>query len=324
MQAGMRLKHGWPVMIFACIAVSASAADFPARPVRFVVPYTPGAINDFIGRLVGQKLGEMWSQQVIVDNRAGGGTTIGTDIVAKSAPDGHTLLLTATAFAINAAFYPKLPFDTLRDFAAVTQIGASSMLLAINAQMPVKNVKDLVTLAKSKPGQLAYGSTGSGGSAHLMGEMFKSMAGIDVVHVPYKGLAPALTDVISGQLSYTFGSQLALEGPLKSGRLRAIAVTGKTRLRTAPELPTIAESGYPDYDMTAWWGVAVPARTPRATVNKLHDDIVRVLAMPDVRERLSGQGIDVAGTTPAQFDAFLREEIVRWGRAVKQSGAKPD
>jgi tripartite-type tricarboxylate transporter receptor subunit TctC len=324
MQAATRLKHASAVILCACVSLSAGAADFPARPVRFVVPYTPGAINDFIGRLVSQKLGDLWHQQVIVDNRAGGGTTIGTDIVAKSAPDGHTLLLTATAFAINAAFYPKLPFDTLRDFAAVTQIGSASMLLAVNAQLPAKNVKELVALAKAKPGQLAYGSTGSGGSAHLMGEMFKSMAGVDVVHVPYKGLAPALTDVMAGQLSYTFGTQLALDGPLKTGRVRAIAVTGKTRMRTVPELPTIAESGYPDYDMTAWWGVAVAARSPRPVVAKLHDDIVRVLNMPDVRERLSGQGVEVAATTPHQFDAFVREEIVRWGKAVKQSGAKPD
>lgn len=319
-----------PFILFAALLMPslATAADpasgYPSRPVRFVVPYTPGAINDFIGRLVSQKLAEMWGQQVIVDNRAGGGTTIGTDIVAKSAPDGHTLLLTATAFAINAAFYPKLPFDTLRDFTAVTQIGAASMLLAVNAQLPVKSIRDLVALAKSKPGQLAYGSTGSGGSAHLMGEMFKSMAGVDVVHVPYKGLAPALTDVMAGQLSYTFGTQLALDGPMKTGRVRAIAVTGKTRMRTVPELPTIAESGYPDYDMTAWWGVAVAARTPPAIVKKLHDDIVRVLNMPDVRERLSVQGVDVAGTTPAEFEKFLRAEVVRWGKAVKQSGAKPD
>lgn len=305
-------------------AIGCGAADFPSRPVRFVVPYTPGAINDFIGRLVGQKLSEMWRQQVIVDNRAGGGTTIGTDIVAKSAPDGHTMLLTATAFAINPALYPKLPFDTLKDFAPVTQIGGAAMLLAVNSQLPVKNVKELVALAKSKPGQLAYGSTGSGGSAHLMGEMFKSMAGVDVAHVPYKGLAPALTDVMSGQLSYTFGTQLALEGPLKTGRVRAIATTGKARMRTTPDLPTIAEAGFPDYDMTAWWGVAVPAKTPRPLVTKLHDDVVAVLAMPDVRERLSAQGVEIAATTPQQFEAFLREEIVRWGKAVKQSGAKPD
>jgi tripartite-type tricarboxylate transporter receptor subunit TctC len=313
------------VLLAAALAAGvATGAEFPARPVRFVVPYTPGAINDFIGRLVGQKLAVAWGQQVIVDNRAGGGTTIGTDIVAKSAPDGHTLLLTATAFAINAAFYPKLPFDTLRDFAPVTQIGAAPMLLAINAQLPAKNVKELVALAKSQPGRLAYGSTGSGGSAHLMGEMFKSMAGIDVAHVPYKGLAPALTDVMAGQLSYTFGTQLALEGPLKTGRVRAIAVTGRTRLRTAPELPTIAESGYPDYAMTAWWGVAVAARTPPALVQRLHDDIVSVLGETEVRERFAAQGIELAATTPAQFARFVREEIDRWGAAVRQSGAKPD
>jgi tripartite-type tricarboxylate transporter receptor subunit TctC len=311
-------------MVCACVAGAAHAADYPTRPVRFVVPYTPGAINDFIARLIGQKLALKWGQQVIVDNRAGGGTTIGTDIVARSAPDGHTLLLTATAFAINAVFYPKLPFDTVRDFTPVTQIGAAPMLLAINAQLPAKNVKELVALAKARPGQLAYGSTGSGGSAHLMGEMFKYMAGIDVAHVPYKGLAPALTDVMSGQLSYTFGTQLALEGPLKSGRLRALAVTGKTRLRILPELPTIAESGYPDYAMTAWWGVAVPARTPPTLVKRLHDDVAGVLGEPDVRERLAGQGIEIAATTSAEFARFVRDEIERWGSAVKLSGARPD
>ncbi|MDB5808146.1 MAG: tripartite tricarboxylate transporter substrate binding protein [Betaproteobacteria bacterium] len=324
MQAAPRLKIAWALMLAALTSLPVGAAEFPARPVRFVVPYTPGAINDFIGRLLSQKLAEMWQQQVIVDNRAGGGTTIGTDIVAKSAPDGYTMLLTATAFAINPALYPKLPFDATRDFAPVTQIGGASMLLAVNSQLPVKNVRELVTLAKTKPGQLAYGSTGSGGSAHLMGEMFKSMAGIDVAHVPYKGLSPALTDVMSGQLSFTFGTQLALEGPLKTGRVRAIAATGKSRMRTVPELPTIAEAGFPDYDMTAWWGVAVPARTPKPIVMRLHDDIVRVLTTPDVRERLSAQGVEVAATTPQQFEAFLREEIVRWGKAVKQSGAKPD
>ena len=311
-------------MLCACAAGSAAAAEFPERPVRFVVPYTPGAINDFIGRLVSQKLSDLWKQQVIVDNRAGGGTTIGTEIVAKSAPDGHTLLLTAVAFAVNATLYPKLPFDVLQDFAPVTEIGAAPMLLAVAPQLPVKSVKELVAYAKSRPGQLSYASTGNGGSAHLMGEVFKSQAGIEVVHVPYKGLAPALNDVISGQLSYTFGSQLALDGQIKAGRLRAIAVTSKARSRGTPDLPSIAEAGYPDYDMTSWWGVAVAARTPPAIVNKLHDDIVRVLKMPDVRERLSVQGVDVAATTPAEFERFLRAEVVRWGKAVKQSGAKPD
>ncbi|MCE9642543.1 MAG: tripartite tricarboxylate transporter substrate binding protein, partial [Betaproteobacteria bacterium] len=309
------------ILLAAALTASvAAAADtapgFPSRPVRFVVPYTPGAINDFIGRLVSQKLAELWGQQVIVDNRAGGGTTIGTDIVAKSAPDGHTLLLTAVAFAVNATLYSKLPFDTLRDFAPVTEIGAAPMILAAAPQLPVKTVKELVAYAKSRPGQLSYASTGNGGSAHLMGEVFKSQAGIDVVHVPYKGLAPALNDVISGQLGYTFGSQLALDGQIKAGRLRAIAVTSKARSRGSPDLPTIAEAGYPEYDMTSWWGVAVAARTPQAIVKKLHADIVRVLNMPDVRERLSVQGVDVAGTTPAEFEKFLRAEVVRWGKAV--------
>ena len=305
-------------------AASDPASGYPSRPVRFVVPYTPGAINDFIGRLVSQKLAELWGQQVVVDNRAGGGTTIGTDIVAKSAPDGHTLLLTAVAFAVNATLYSKLPFDTLRDFAPVTEIGSAPMILAAAPQLPVKTVKELVAYAKSRPGQLSYASTGNGGSAHLMGEVFKSQAGIDVVHVPYKGLAPALNDVISGQLGYTFGSQLALDGQIKAGRLRAIAVTSKARSRGAPDLPTIAEAGYPAYDMTSWWGVAVAARTPPAIVKKLHADIVRVLNMPDVRERLFAMGVIPVGSSAEQLAERMRIEIPRYTEAIRKGNIRVD
>jgi tripartite-type tricarboxylate transporter receptor subunit TctC len=316
------------LLIAAAAAIAAadhaSAQAYPAKTVRVIVSSAPGGSVDTMGRLVAQKLTAAMGQSFVVENRSGSGGVVGTEVVAKSAPDGYTLLMAYHSHVINPALYPKLPFDATLDFAPVTQIGGASMLLAVNSQLPVKNVRELVTLAKSRPGQLAYGSTGSGGSAHLMGEMFKSMAGIDVAHVPYKGLSPALTDVMSGQLSFTFGTQLALEGPLKTGRVRAIAVTGKSRMRTVPELPTIAEAGFPDYDMTAWWGVAVPARTPKPIVMRLHDDIVRVLTTPDVRERLSAQGVEVAATTPQQFEAFLLEEIVRWGKAVKQSGAKPD
>ena len=309
---------------YAFAADKGATDDYPNRSVRFIVPYTPGAINDFIARLVALKLGDAWGRQVVVDNRPGGGTQIGADLVAKANPDGYTLLLAPTAFAVNVSLYSRLPYDTVRDFAPVTQVGSAPYLMVCNAQLPVKSVKDLIALAKARPGQLSYASTGSGGSAHLMGEMFKSGAGVDMIHIPYKGLAPGLTDVFSGQVSCTFGTQVALGAHIKAGRVRAVALTGATRSRAAPDVPTIAESGIPDYNGSGWWGVVVPAATQRPILNKLHGDIVRLLNAPDVRERLEVQGVEVAATTPEQFAKFIREEIVRWGRAVKLSGAKPD
>ena len=312
----------WTPVVHA--AGISTAEDYPNRSVRFIVPYTPGAINDFVARLVAQKLGDAWGRQVVVDNRPGGGTQIGTDLVAKANPDGHTLLLAPTAFAVNVSLYTRLPYDTVRDFTPVTQVGSAPYLLVCTALLPVKSVKDLIALAKAKPGQLSYASTGSGGSAHLMGEMFKSGAGVDMIHVPYKGLAPALIDVFSRQVSCTFGTQVALGAHIKAGRVRAVALTGAMRAKAAPDVPTIAESGIPDYNSSGWWGVVVPAATPRPIVQKLNGAIVRLLNAPDVRERLEVQGVDVAATTPEQFAKFIREEIVRWGRAVKVSGAKPD
>jgi tripartite-type tricarboxylate transporter receptor subunit TctC len=298
--------------------------DYPNRSARFIVPYTPGAINDFVARLTAQKLTDAWGKQVVVDNRPGGGTLIGTDLVAKANPDGYTMLLVPTAFAINVSLYPKLPYDTLRDFAPVTQIGTGPYLLVCSPQLPVKNVKELVALAKARPGTLSYASTGSGGSAHLMGELLKASAGIDLQHIPYKGLAPGLTDVMSGQVSCTFGTQVAVGAQVKAGRLRAIALTGNARSKSAPEVPTIAEAGYTDYHATGWWGVVVPAATPRPVIQRLHGDFVRLLKLPDVRDKLESQGVEIIGGTPEQFTKFIRDEIVRWGRAVKLSGAKPD
>jgi tripartite-type tricarboxylate transporter receptor subunit TctC len=326
MNARIVLVWAFALSAPSAIAVAADGVgdDYPSRSVRFIVPYTPGAINDFIARLTAQKLTEAWGKQVVVDNRPGAGTQIGTDIVAKSNPDGYTMLLAPTAFAVNVSLYPKQLYDTMRDFAAVTQIGTAPYLFVCNSQLPVKSVKDLVALAKSKPGQLSYASTGSGGSAHLMGEMFKSAAGVDIMHIPYKGLAPGLTDVLAGQVGCTFGSQVALGGHIKSGRVRALALTGSVRSKTAPDIPTIAESGYPDFNGSGWWGVVVPAATPKPIVVKLHTGVVRVLNLPDVREKLVSQGVEISATTPEQFSKFIAEEIVRWGKAVKASGAKPD
>jgi tripartite-type tricarboxylate transporter receptor subunit TctC len=303
---------------------TATAEGYPDKPVRFIVPFTPGAINDLLARLIGAKLSESWKQQVVVDNRAGAGTVIGTDLVAKSPPDGHTLLLVSTAFAINQSLYPKLPYDPIKDFAPITQIGSGGFLVVVNPQIPVKSVKELVALAKAKPGELSYGSTGSGGSAHLIGEMFKATAGVNIVHIPYKGLAPAMGDVISGQVSMTLGTYSALGPQVKAGRLRAIAVTSKARSRAAPEIPTIAEGGYPNFDATGWWGVSVAAGTPKTIVAKLNTDIVRALKTPEIGERLASEGADIVGSSPPGFAEFIRGEIVKWGKVVKMSGAKVD
>lgn len=310
--------------VWAGVAHGADAPAYPVKPIRFVVPFTPGAINDYLSRTIGQKLAESWGQQVIVDNRPGAGTIIGTDIVAKSAPDGYTLLLASTAFAINVQLYPKLPFDAARDFAPVVRIGSAPLLLVSAPQLSAKNVQELVALARAKPGQISYGSTGTGGSAHLMGEMFKSMAGIDVAHIPYKGLAPALIDVIAGRVSFTFGTYLAVNSHIKAGRVKAFAVTSKARSRVTPDLPAIAEAGYPDYDASAWWGIVVPARTPKPVVSKLNAEIVRILDSPQMREQMLAQGVEVAPTTPEQFGKYIASEIAVWSRAVKQSGAKPE
>lgn len=310
--------------IWSMAAPAAEVPAYPSKPLRFVVPFTPGAINDYMARTLGQKLSESWGQQVIVDNRPGAGTIIGTDLVAKSAPDGYTLLLASTALAINVTLYPKLPFDVQRDFAPVTRIGSAPLLLVAATQLPVKTVAELVALAKARPGQISYGSTGTGGSAHLMGEMFRATAGIDVLHVPYKGLAPALTDIFAGRVQFTFGTYLAVNSHIKAGRLRALAVTSKARSKVVPELPAIAEAGYPSYDATAWWGIVVPARTPAAVVSRLNAESVRQLETVQLREQMLAQGVEVAPTTPPQFGRFLADEIGNWGRAVKQSGAKPE
>jgi tripartite-type tricarboxylate transporter receptor subunit TctC len=301
-----------------------AADNYPYRAVRFIVPYTPGASNDFIARLTAQKLTDAWGKQVVVDNRPGAGTLLGSELVARAAPDGHTMLLVPTAFAINVSLYSKLPYDTLRDFAPVTQIGTGPYLMVCAPQVAAKSVKEVVALAKAKPGALSYASTGSGGSAHLMGEMLKSMAGIDMQHIPYKGLAPGLTDVMSGQVSCTYGTMVAVGAHVKSGRLRAIALTANTRSRAAPEVPTIAEAGYPDYHATGWWGIVVPAATPKAIVARVHRDTARLIKQQDVRDKLVAQGVEIIGNTPDEFARFIREEITRWGRAVKASGAKPD
>jgi tripartite-type tricarboxylate transporter receptor subunit TctC len=315
--AGCALAGAWP-------AQAAAPAQFPVRPVRFIVTFAPGALNDYIARAISPRLGEMWGQQVVVDNRAGGGTIIGTEMGARAAPDGHTLLLTAMALATNPSVYPKLPYDPVRDFAPVTLIGASPYIMVVNPTLPVKTIKEFIALAKAKPGTLAWGSTGIGGTSHFMGEMLKSMAGVDLIHVPYKGLAPALNDLFGNQIHFAFSSYSTVAQHLKVGRVRAIAVTSAKRSEMTPELPTIAESGYPGYEAIPWFGLVLPVATPKPLVTRIHDDFVKVLQSPDIRERFKAQGVEVVGSTPEEFGAFLKLEIERWGKIVKAAGIKPE
>ena len=323
---GLALLTALCALFALSITASASAAeralvttDYPNRPIRFVVPFTPGALNDLLARLIGEQLGNQLGQRVIVDNRPGAGTMIGSELVAKSSPDGHTLLLASAPLAINPGLYPNLPFDATRDLAGVTQIGALPFVIVCKPQFAATSIKELVALAKTKPGQFSYGATISG---QLMVEMFKSAAKIDIVHIPYKGLAPAMTDVIGGQIHLTLGTYSSLGPHVKAGRLRALAVTSKTRTRTAPEIPTIAEAGYRDFDATTWYGVSVAGGTPKNIVALLHSKIAGILRQPAMDSRLVAEGVDVVAGRPEEFDRLLRSETTKWARVIRQAGIK--
>jgi len=297
---------------------------YPQKPIRLVVPFPPGGGTDILARLFGQKMSETLGQQIIIDNRGGAGGTLGTDIAAKAAPDGYTLILVSGSHAINPGLYQNLPYDSVNDFAPITQIATSPGILVVNPSLPVKSVKDLIALARAKPGQINYASAGSGTPPHLAGELFKVMAKIDMVHVPYKGNAPAFTDVIGGQVSLIFPTMPSAMPFIKSGKLRPIAVTSAKRSPAAPDIPTIAESGLPGYEATSWYGILAPARTPPQIVARLHEVLVSVIGAPDMQDKLAAQGLDPVGNTPQQFAAVIKSEIAKWAKVVKASGAKPE
>jgi tripartite-type tricarboxylate transporter receptor subunit TctC len=305
-------------------ATAASAAGYPDKPITFVVPYTPGGATDAVARIIGHKLSERLGQLVIVDNRPGAGGNIGSASVAKAPADGYTMLLATTANAINESLYTKLPFDTRKSFTPVTQLVALPNVLIVNSSVPATSVKELIALAKAKPGQLNYASAGMGSSTHLAAELFKSMAQVDIVHVVYKGSSPALADLRGGQVHMMFDNMPSALPQLDGGKLRALAVTGTKRSLSLPNVPTVAESGLPGYETVAWHGVVLPAGAPKEVVTRLHDEIVKVLAMPDVKERLRVLGIEPVGSTPEQFDAHIRSEITKWAKVVKASGARVD
>lgn len=305
----------------AMLAVSggAYAQAFPTKAVRIVVPFPPGGGVDIVARVVGPKLTEGWGQQVIVENRAGASGMIGTEVAARAAPDGYTLFLgTLGNLAVNPHLFPKMTVDPLRDFAPITLVVAVHFVMVSHPSLPVRNVKELIALAKARPGQINYSSSGAGGAPHLGGELLKRMANINLTHIPYKGSGPSFQDLLGGQISLTFDSLLQALPYIKSNMLRPLAVLGSKRSPLLPAVPTVAET-VPGYELTNWFGLAAPAATPRETIVKLNADFVKVLQQPDVREKIAGMGADVVGNTPEQFGAFLKTESAKWAKLVKEA-----
>ena len=315
------------LMLAACVcAMSAHAAEtsFPTKPIRFIVPTTPGGGSDPIARAIGTKYSAAWNQQVVVDNRPGAGMTIGIDLVAKATPDGHTMVLVNPSHAINATLMTKLPYDAVRDLTPVTVIATQALVVVVSPTLPVKNVRELIALAKAKPRELSYASSGPGSASHLATEMFSGMTGIEMIHVPYKGTSPAIPDLISGRVQLYINPLLAMIGAVEGGRLRLIAVTSAKRVATLPDVPTVAESGVPGYEVTSWYMLLVPGKTPAAVINKINAETVKALKDKEIIEMLARAGTDPLGNTPREASDFLNVEIARWGKAVKQAGVKVD
>ena len=309
--------------LFLFAAVS-SAQTYPSKPVRLVVGFTAGASIDIVARAIAQPLGENLGQQVVVDNRPGAGSNIGADIVAKSAPDGYTLLIVNNALAISHSLYPRLSYDALRDLAPVSQVSAMPHLLAVTPSLPAKNIKELIALAKSQPNKLTFASSGVGVSDHIAGELFKYMTGINMTHVPYKGGAQAATDVAGGQVDMWFGGLPATLPFVKNGRLRALAVTSLQRSPAVPDVPTMDESGVKGYEVILWYAIFAPAGTPKEIVQRLNAEIGKSLAAPDVKERYAALGLTAVSDPPEKFDKFFRAEIAKWGKVVKAAGLKAE
>jgi len=305
-------------------AGAAAAQTYPTKAVRLVVPFLAGGSTDIVGRTVAQKLSEMWGQQAFVDNRPGGGTTIGTEMVAKAAPDGYTLLVTPAPFTINPSLLTKLPYDALTDFTPITLINTTPLVMVVNPGVPAKNVKELIALAKAKPGKLNFGSSGTGGSNHLAGELFDAMAGVKMVHIPYKGNAGALTDIVGGHLDVVYNGITSAVALIRGGKLRALAVTSLQRSAALPDVPTLNESGLKGFEAVAWNGLSAPAKTPRDVIMKINADVIKIVNSPELKERLKADGSDPVGNSPEQYAAFLRNEIAKWAKVIKFAGVKPE
>lgn len=314
------------MVIFAVLitATPVTAQNFPARPIRLVSPFAPGGGNDLVSRTLAQALSKSLGQPVVVDNRPGATTIIGMELVAKAPADGYTLVMSSSTLAINVTLYPKLPYDSIRDFAPVSLLASTPYIVAIYPGLPATTIKELIALARAKPGQLSYPSAGTGNPSHLSVELFASMAGINLLHVPYKGTSPGVVDLIAGRHALVITTVLSVAPFIKSGKLRALAITSETRSPAMPDLPTVIESGLPGFEVSSWSGVLAPANTPRPVVNRLHAEFVKSLNAPEVKELFTTQGILPIGNTPEQFAAILQTDIARWAKVIKATGATAD
>jgi tripartite-type tricarboxylate transporter receptor subunit TctC len=305
--------------------LSSGAQAYPAKPIRLIVPFPPGGGTDFVARAIQPRLAEALGQQILIDNRAGATGIVGTELGAKAPPDGYTLTMaTGATISANMALFPKLPYDPPKDFVPVTLVASQPNVLAVHPSLPAKTVRELIAIAKARPGQLNYASSGSGSSHHLSGELLKSMAGIDIVHVPYKGTGPAIIDAVGGHVELIFSGIAAIMPQVKSGKLRALGVTKAQRSAILPDLPTIAESGLPGYEITSWHGVLAPTGTPQPVVVRVRDGVAKALASADVHERFASQGAEPIGSTPEAFAKFMRADIAKIGKLIKTAGIKAD
>ena len=318
------LLAAMPWLIFSTTLAAQSAA-WPTKPIRWISPFAPGGGADITSRIIAQKLGPALNQQVLVDNRGGAGGNIGVDIAAKAPPDGYTLVLgTIGPIAINVSLYKKLPFDPIKDLLPITQAANALNVLVVHPSLPAKTVKDVIAIAKARPGELSFGSSGPGATDHLAGELFKTLTGVNMVHVPYKGGAPAMLDLMAGQVQTVFSTVSTAIGAIKGGKVRAIAMTGDKRFELMPELPTIAQAGVPGFEVRNWYGVFAPAGTSKEIVTRLNSELVKVLQMPDVKSKLLESGIEALHSTPEQFATYIQSETKRWAKVVKDSGARAE
>ena len=317
------IRKAWLALGLLAVSAAVLAQGYPQKTIRFVVPFPPGGATDALARILGERMSDAWKQPVLIDNRAGAGGNIAAEIVAKSPADGYTIIIVGMSHAANPALYSKLAYHPVRDFAPVTQAVAMNMFLVVHPSLPVKSVKELIALAKTKPGALNYGSGGSGSTPHMAMELFKSLAGVDLVHVPYKG-TQSVIGIMRGEAAMLFENLISVGAHVQSGKLRALAVGATKRSGAMPELPTVAEAGVPGYEMAAWFGVLAPAGTPRPVIAALQREMAGTLKQPEVRERFAKLGAEPVGSTPEEFDALIKSEIAKWGKVVKEAGLKAD